>query len=344
MYRCSNLVNFEELRNQLKTKKFEELYADLDDEETETKEEKEENKKEFEADPFFGADAFVNYRKKHSIAATTRIFAVGNYSDLSNYLLSEGWCENPDSNSLIYDFKFITKCRLIDTVNLMPHQIVNHFEKSNSITTKYGLCRNIRNLLHLNRDPDVYYPRCFDLHDSSEFQDWVEDFKFTKVVAILKAAAELQDFERNERLLVLCLFLAKRYGIDTEKKIRLIQQGEFPVVSLQEWSWVTGKDKMDPAHYNSITKELQYKGLDQLKDLIAAELGRIQQYDVEYHLNRENIWIVKPASRSRGRGIKAFSELDEILEYIIGRDDIQWVAQKYIENPLIIKKRKVLCL
>jgi tubulin monoglycylase TTLL3/8 len=49
---------------------------------------------------------------------------------------------------------------------------------------------------------------------------------------------------------------------------------------------------------------------------------------------------VKPASRSRGRGIKAFSDLDEILDYVIGREDIQWVAQKYIENPLIVKNRK----
>jgi hypothetical protein len=34
MYFLSHIVNFEELREKLKTKKFEELYADLDDEET----------------------------------------------------------------------------------------------------------------------------------------------------------------------------------------------------------------------------------------------------------------------------------------------------------------------
>ena len=120
-------------------------------------------------DPFFGPDAFTNYRKKNGVEPDQRIFVVGNYADLTSYLLDRGWHENTDADSLIYDFKFITKCRRIDTVNQLEHQIVNHFEKSNSITTKYGLCRNIKNLIHLNKYPDIYYPRCFDLHDSAEF-------------------------------------------------------------------------------------------------------------------------------------------------------------------------------
>ena len=42
---------------------------------------------------------------------------------------------------------------------------------------------------------------------------------------------------------------------------------------------------------------------------------------------------------SRGRGIKTFNDIQEILEYIVGYE-ISWVAQKYIERPLIIKKKK----
>jgi tubulin monoglycylase TTLL3/8 len=61
--------------------------------------------------------------------------------------------------------------------------------------------------------------------------------------------------------------------------------------------------------------------------------------DLQWHMNRDNIWIVKPASMSRGRGIKTFNNLMEIFDYVIGKE-ISWVVQKYIENPLIIKKRK----
>ena len=41
--------------------------------------------------------------------------------------------------------------------------------------------------------------------------------------------------------------------------------------------------------------------------------------DPQYYLNKQNIWIVKPASMSRGRGIKTFNDLNYIFDYIIGK-------------------------
>ena len=43
-----------------------------------------------------------------------------------------------------------------------------------------------------------------------------------------------------------------------------------------------------------------------------------------------NIWIVKPAGLSRGRGIEVFASLIEILDNC--HREGQWVAQKYMEN------------
>jgi len=42
---------------------------------------------------------------------------------------------------------------------------------------------------------------------------------------------------------------------------------------------------------------------------------------------------------SRGRGIILFKNLVEILDHT-GNKEAQWIAQKYIENQLIVKKRK----
>lgn len=56
----------------------------------------------------------------------------------------------------------------------------------------------------------------------------------------------------------------------------------------------------------------------------------------------QNVWIVKPAGLSRGRGIRVFNNLDELLGYadVENHKECQWVSQKYIENPLLACRRK----
>ena len=49
---------------------------------------------------------------------------------------------------------------------------------------------------------------------------------------------------------------------------------------------------------------------------------------------------MKPGSKSRGRGIEVFNNIDSIFQYIKSNPGAKWVVQKYIENPLIINKKK----
>ena len=55
-------------------------------------------------------------------------------------------------------------------------------------------------------------------------------------------------------------------------------------------------------------------------------------------IGERNLWIVKPGGKSRGRGIFLSARHEEIAD--VTGDEGQWVAQKYIENPLLVHGRK----
>lgn len=60
----------------------------------------------------------------------------------------------------------------------------------------------------------------------------------------------------------------------------------------------------------------------------------------------QNLWMVKPAAKSRGRGIATFRSLQALFEYCDMTHKqpkpggSMWIVQKYIENQLLIANRK----
>nr|XP_040236863.2 tubulin glycylase 3B [Anopheles coluzzii] len=49
-----------------------------------------------------------------------------------------------------------------------------------------------------------------------------------------------------------------------------------------------------------------------------------------------NMWILKPGNRCRGLGIMLFNDDRKLLEHVDSNPDVKYVAQKYIERPLLI--------
>lgn len=64
--------------------------------------------------------------------------------------------------------------------------MAGHFWKNGEITRKIGLSTNIKGLYYKGIDVNNFFPRCYDLSEKHDYEDFIEDFKTNKAISILK--------------------------------------------------------------------------------------------------------------------------------------------------------------
>ena len=119
-----------------------------------------------------------------------KVFIIkGGYHDVRRAMEKRGWFQNPDVESPCFDFKWCLRIKDINQDTLDNHQIVNHFSKNAIFTTKAGLTQSLKNLVWNAVDVHDFYPRCYDLRQPDEMEDFIQDYKQVRACNLLKIYA-----------------------------------------------------------------------------------------------------------------------------------------------------------
>ncbi|KAL2091369.1 hypothetical protein ACEWY4_013632 [Coilia grayii] len=268
-------------------------------------------------------------------------------------------------------FYWTTRRETIDTRSLRKEQMINHFAKAGTFTTKVGLCVNLRNLQWFDAaDPDSFFPRCYRLGAEDEKHAFIEDFRRTACTNLLQFLVEKSQEDQNtEESGVGSVFLTDPAHL-TKKPCKR------PAVSLVSPRIIDSalqvcQDFLDSLDHNDIDISMEtpptltdqewlefihnyylvvHDGADveasgnyvsSCKNMLQRLREVCPQLDTD---GVHNIWIVKPGAKSRGRGIMCSKRLDEILKLVDSDPalikDSKWVVQKYLERPLLIHGTK----
>ena len=154
---------------------------------------------------------------------------------------------------------------------------------------------------------------------------------------------EIERQKENEKLLEEEIKRREKELLDEEEGNKNKEENQKEVKKYiskeeKEKKWKEDYLKENKTHPRPNTRK-ENENCENLLPEIEELLTSLKKYLPEYSLEgKNNIWIVKPGGKSRGRGIHCIDQLNDILSDVKLYD--QTVIQKYIENPLIIHNRK----
>lgn len=246
----------------------------------------------------------------------------------------------------------------IDFADLGDEQFCNHFQGITELTTKRGFCNVLRDMPWSGENPLEVSPRCYNLGDPVHRDEFIDDFRLTAAVSILKwfVMLQLQASEKHSETLRSIQGVIDSCIYACTWKIRIDHHGEWPGVDRSrvfrdqeenfgltgnQWSEILHKSyKLGERSEQWTGRALQecifsFKSSNDLKlSLVISVLRHLAKSCPQFYLDGfRNVWVIKAAESSCGIGITLFYRLQDILGSEKGMGGR--TVQKYLENPLV---------
>ncbi|XP_054843765.1 protein monoglycylase TTLL8 [Eublepharis macularius] len=271
-------------------------------------------------------------------------------------------------------FYWTIKKDAVDYYSLHCEQMLNHYARTGSFTTKIGLCLHMRNLpWYVSANPNAFFPRCYAICIEDEKYDFIQDFRKTAASSILKWVVNLDisgDHDQSKtgnlqkkvvaggmdvkmtdsneccvkelpgELIEMALKVCETYLQQIEHEDIDIDAENSSVLSDREW------DQLIEQYYSLIHEGAVICAAENYFSRCQKILQKIMLANPQRDIDGlHNIWIIKPGAKSRGREIVCKKQLQDILKFVEPTDqfpvkDHKWVVQKYIESPLLIYDTK----
>lgn len=234
---------------------------------------------------------------------------------------------------------------------LLPRAaLINRFLYTR-FSTKAGLCGSLQNMKWFT-DPDVSmvnFPRCYNISEGDDFKDFTDDFRISASLSLLKTflflyksqgAEGVMDPAGSLRLYLIIQAVKLCHKYMAEKKNEDIDYPDFTQDENETKEFIQNCYLFVHKGKKFLTKS--EPSLPFLEKTAACLLIEMLKYWPQFDIDgRLNIWIIKPAARCRGIGITLKSNYNEIQTLLIDNaKKCRYVAQKYIETPLLIYGHK----
>lgn len=225
-----------------------------------------------------------------------------------------------------------------------PTLIVNKFHKV-PFTSKEGLCSSLRDFqwFFIDGVVDIYYPRCYNVFNLDELNDFIDDFRLTACIGILKWFVNTHQIKGTSGVasangsipITSIQFAIKRcrefvnscehIDIDScEDERRKIWEHDWDVFLTHHYLLTHEDGRILDSQLNPLVISMAEKVIADLEPFWP-------QFREDGYLN---IWIIKPGNRCRGKGIFLMNNIKKIIN-MVNPSTItksRFVVQKYMGN------------